>query len=92
MGASPSYYCTVGAMERAGYPPRLAYPLEAKRRIGKSHRTDTLGAEALAILLAPPSPTGSARERLLRLLLHIPLVVADENLARPRDLLLLVGQ
>ena len=38
-------------MERSGHRPKLANPLEAKRRMGLTKKTDTLNARGLAILL-----------------------------------------
>jgi transposase len=38
-------------MELAGHRPRLAHPLEAKKRMGKTRKTDKLDAKGLAILL-----------------------------------------
>jgi len=38
-------------MERLGHQPRLANPLEAKRRMGLTKKTDKLDAKGLAILL-----------------------------------------
>src|SRR5712691_6248452 len=62
-------------MERLGHQPRLANPLEAKRRMGLTKKTDKLDAKGLAILLRngtlpevwiPPSELRDQRE-LLRL-------------------------
>src|SRR5881394_488117 len=62
-------------MERSGHHPRLCNPLEAKRRMGLTHKTDRLDAKGLAILLRngtlpevwiPPSELRDQRE-LLRL-------------------------
>ena len=62
-------------MERAGHRPRLCNPLEAKRRMGLTNKTDKLDARGLAILLRngtlpevwiPPSELRDQRE-LLRL-------------------------
>jgi transposase len=49
--ASGSYCWLVDEMERSGHQPRLANPLEAKRRMGKTKKTDKLDATGLAILL-----------------------------------------
>lgn len=77
--AGPSYYWMVGAMEQAGHRPHLAHPLEAKRRMGKSHKTDKLDARGLAILLRnstlpevwiPPAELRDQRE-LLRLRMQL---------------------
>jgi transposase len=62
-------------MERAGHQPKLCNPLEAKRRMGLSNKTDKLDAKGLAILLRngtlpevwiPPGELRDQRE-LLRL-------------------------
>ena len=62
-------------MERSGHRPKLCNPLEAKRRMGLTKKTDTLDARGLAILLRngtlpevwiPPSELRDQRE-LLRL-------------------------
>jgi transposase len=62
-------------MERAGHHPKLANPLEAKRRMALTKKTDKLDARGLAILLRngtlpevwiPPSELRDQRE-LLRL-------------------------
>ena len=49
--ASGSYSWLVDEMERAGHAPRLANPIEAKRRMGLTRKTDKLDARGLAILL-----------------------------------------
>jgi transposase len=49
--ASGSYSWLVDEMERSGHRPRLANPLEAKRRMGLTNKTDKLDARGLAILL-----------------------------------------
>ena len=73
--ASGTYNWIVDEMERAGHRPRLCNPLEAKRRMGLSNKTDKLDARGLAILLRngtlpevwiPPSGLRDQRE-LLRL-------------------------
>jgi transposase len=65
----------VDEMERLGHSPRLANPLEAKRRMGLTNKTDKLDAKGLAILLRngtlpevwiPPAELRDQRE-LLRL-------------------------
>src|SRR5262249_13961892 len=48
--ASRNYSWLVDEMERAGHRPRLCKPLEAKRRMGLTHKTDKLDARGLAIL------------------------------------------
>jgi transposase len=45
------WYWLVDEMERAGHHVHLAEPLEAKKRMGRSHKTDALDAKGLAILL-----------------------------------------
>ena len=73
--ASGSYSWLVDEMERAGHCPKLCNPLEAKRRMGLTKKTDQLDARGLAILLRngtlpevwiPPSELRDQRE-LLRL-------------------------
>ena len=73
--ASGSYSWLVDEMERAGHRPRLANPLEAKRRMALTKKTDKLDARGLAILLRngtlpevwiPPGELRDQRE-LLRL-------------------------
>jgi transposase len=46
-----SWYWIVDLMEQAGHRPHLANALEAKKRMGKTHKTDALDAKGLAILL-----------------------------------------
>jgi transposase len=73
--ANGSYSWLVDAMEVAAHRPRLCNPLEAKRRMGLTNKTDKLDAKGLAILLRngtlpevwiPPSELRDQRE-LLRL-------------------------
>src|SRR6202166_4186007 len=73
--ASRSYRWVGYEMERLGHRPRLCNPLEAKRRMGLTNKTDKLDARGLAILLRngtlpevwiPPSELRDQRE-LLRL-------------------------
>jgi len=73
--ATGSYSWLVDEMERSGHRPRLCNPLEAKRRMGLTNKTDKLDARGLAILLRngtlpevwiPPSELRDQRE-LLRL-------------------------
>src|SRR6516162_8066108 len=73
--ASRNYSWLVDEMERAGHRPKLCNPLEAKRRMGLTHKTDKLDARGLAILLRngtlpevwiPPGDLRDQRE-LLRL-------------------------
>ena len=49
--ASGGYSRLVDEMERSGHRPRLCNPLEAKRRMGLTNKTDKLDARKLAILL-----------------------------------------
>src|SRR6202040_3530683 len=73
--ASRNYSWLVDEMERAGHRPKLCNPLEAKRRMGLTNKTDKLDARGLAILLRngtlpevwiPPGELRDQRE-LLRL-------------------------
>jgi transposase len=73
--ASGGYSWLVDEVERSGHRPRLCNPLEAKRRMGLTNKTDKLDARGLAILLRngtlpevwiPPSELRDQRE-LLRL-------------------------
>ena len=73
--ASGQYSWLVDEMEQSGHCPKLANPLEAKRRMGLTKKTDKLDAKGLAILLRngtlpevwiPPSELRDQRE-LLRL-------------------------
>ena len=73
--ASSSYSWVVDEMERLGHRPKLCNPLEAKRRMGLTNKTDKLDARGLAILLRngtlpevwiPPGELRDQRE-LLRL-------------------------
>lgn len=49
--ASGHYSWLVDEMEQLGHHPRLANPLESKRRMGLTKKTDKLDARGLAILL-----------------------------------------
>jgi transposase len=49
--ACGTYGWLVDEVERAGHCPRLANPLEAKRRMGLTSKADKLDAKGLAILL-----------------------------------------
>jgi transposase len=49
--ASGCYNWLIDEMERLGHRPKLCNPLEAKRRMGLTHKTDKLDARGLAILL-----------------------------------------
>jgi transposase len=73
--ASRNYSWIVDEIERAGHRAKLCNPLEAKRRMGLTHKTDKLDARGLAILLRngtlpevwiPPGELRDQRE-LLRL-------------------------
>ncbi len=73
--SSGHWYWLVDEMERAGHRPKLANAGEAKRRMGKTKKTDKLDAKGLAILLRngtlpevwiPPTDLRDQRE-LLRL-------------------------
>jgi transposase len=73
--ASGSYSWLVDEMEQSGHHPKLCNPLEARRRMGLTHKTDKLDAKGLAILLRngtlpevwiPPGELHDQRE-LLRL-------------------------
>ena len=50
--ASGSYSWLVDEMERSGHRPKLCNPLEAKRRMGLTKKTDTLDARGLATCYA----------------------------------------
>ncbi|MHB8640862.1 MAG: IS110 family RNA-guided transposase [Candidatus Acidiferrales bacterium] len=67
------WYWMVDEMERAGHHVHLANPMEAKKRMGKTNKTDALDAKGLAILLRngtlpeswiPPGPLRDQRELL----------------------------
>jgi transposase len=71
--ASGQYSWLVDEMEQLGHSPKLANPLEAKRRMGLTHKTDKLDTRGLAILLRngtlpevwiPPSELRDQRELL----------------------------
>jgi transposase len=71
--ASGHYSWLVDEMEGLGHHPKLCNPLEAKRRMGLSKKTDKLDAKGLAILLRngtlpevwiPPSELRDQRELL----------------------------
>jgi transposase len=67
--ATGHWYWMVDEMEKAGHCPHLANPTEAKKRMGKTNKTDALDAKGLAILLhngtLPESwiPSGELRDR-----------------------------
>src|SRR5579871_3228794 len=76
--ASGSYSWVVDEMERLGHRPKLCNPLEAKRGMGLTNKTDKLDARGLAILLRngtlpevwiPPSELRDQRELRLRIFL-----------------------
>ncbi len=75
----------VDLMEQAGHRPHLANALEAKKRMGKTHKTDALDAKGLAILLRcgtlPESwiPPGQLRDQ--RELLRTRMVLRDPRTA-----------
>ena len=67
------WYWLVDEMERAGHHVHLANPMEAKKRMGRTNKTDALDAKGLAILLRngtlpeswiPPGPLRDQRELL----------------------------
>jgi len=75
-------------MERAGHLPRLANPLEAKRRMGLTNKTDKLDARGLAILLRngtlpevwiPPGELRDQREMLRLRMFFVRLRTAVKN-------------
>ena len=77
--ASGNYYWIIDEMQAAGHRPRLTHPLEAKKRMGKTHKTDRLDAGGLGILLRngtlpevwiPPADLRDQRE-LLRLRMYL---------------------
>ncbi len=63
------WYWLVDEMERAGHRVHLANPMEAKKRMGRTNKTDALDAKGLAILLRngtlPESwiPPGALRDQ-----------------------------
>lgn len=63
------WYWLVDEIEYAGHHPHLAEPLEAKKRMGKTHKTDALDAKGLALLLRNGTlpevwiPPASVRDR-----------------------------
>jgi transposase len=67
--ATGHWYWLVDEMESAGHHVHLANPLEAKKRMGRTNKTDALDAKGLAILLRngtlPESwiPPGSLRDQ-----------------------------
>ena len=67
--ATGHWYWMVDEMEKAGHRPHLANPTEAKKRMGKTNKTDALDSKGLAILLhngtLPESwiPPGELRDR-----------------------------
>src|SRR5579885_1944094 len=67
--ATGHWYWMVDEMESTGHHPHLANPTEAKKRMGKTNKTDALDAKGLAILLRngtlPESwiPPGALRDQ-----------------------------
>jgi transposase len=49
--ATGHWYWMIDEMEKAGHRPHLVNPTEAKKRMGKTNKTDALDAKGLAILL-----------------------------------------
>ena len=78
--ASGHYSWIVDEMERFGHQPQLANPLEAKRRMGGTKKTDKLDARGLAVLLRNGTlptvwiPPGDLRDRRELLRMRIFLV------------------
>ena len=78
--ASGHYSWIVDEMERLGHQPQLANPLEAKRRMGGTKKTDKLDARGLAVLLRNGTlptvwiPPGELRDRRELLRMRIFLV------------------
>jgi len=90
--ASRNYSWIVDEMERAGHRPKLCNPLEAKRRMGLTHKTDKLDARGLGILLRngtlpevwiPPAELRDQRE-LLRLRIFLVRLRTGISLSRCR--------
>ncbi len=86
--ASGSYSWLVDEMERSGHRPKLCNPLEAKRRMGLTNKTDKLDAKGLAILLRngtlpevwiPPSELRDQRELLRLRIFLVRLTHASEE-------------
>ena len=80
--ASGHYSWLIDEMQRSGHRPKLCNPLEAKRRMGLTKKTDQLDARGLAILLRngtlpevwiPPSGLRDQRElvRMRIFLVHL---------------------
>jgi transposase len=73
--AGGTYYWLVQEMERAGHRPRLAHPLECRRRMGSKKKTDVKDATELARMLRDgslpevsiPSPELRDQRELLRM-------------------------
>jgi hypothetical protein len=49
--ATGHWYWIVDEMERASHIPHLTDPLEAKKRMGKTHKSDPIDAPGLSLLL-----------------------------------------
>jgi transposase len=86
--ASGHYSWLVDEMERQGHLPKLCNPLEAKRRMGLTKKTDQLDAKGLAILLRngtlpevwiPPSKLRDQRESLRLCLFLVQLKTSVKN-------------
>jgi transposase len=92
--ASGHYNWLVDEMERSGHHPKLCNPLEAKRRMGLTNKTDKLDAKGLAILLRngtlpevwiPPSELRDQRELLRLRIFLVRLRTRVKNLSTPRS-------
>src|SRR5437764_11535893 len=83
--ATGHYGWLVDEMERMGHRPRLANPLEAKRRMGKTNKADKLDATGLAVLLRNGTlpevwiPAGELRDQRELLRMRIFLVPSHNN-------------
>jgi len=86
--ASGHYSWLVDEMERQGHRPKLCNPLEAKRRMGLTKKTDQLDAKGLAILLRngtlpevwiPPGELRDQRESLRLRLFLVQLKTSVKN-------------
>src|SRR5688572_30534188 len=88
--AGGHYYWMVDEMEAAGHHPRLAHPLEAKKRMGKTgKKTDKVDANGLGILLRngtlpevwiPPAELRDQRESL-----RLRMFLVQQNAAEESD-------
>ena len=52
------WYWIVDEREHAGHHPHLAEPLEAKKRMGQTHKTDALGCEGIGDPAAQRNASG----------------------------------